>query len=226
MRVEGVLLAGGASRRLKRDKRFVRYRGKFLIQRAYESLAAVADGGVVWVSLARPEDLPRIRAVLPGSSLRFVLDEPPGGEGPLVALAAALRKVTATYACVLAVDHPLVTPEFLRRFRAYLAQSLGHRKPPPRVVVPVWQGVSQPTCAFYHRSLVPDLLQAVQGGCRALRAFLAAVPPERVARIEEPVWFPWGGPEALLNINTPQDLRGLQNLERPEGAVPALCVNP
>lgn len=99
-----VVLAGGTSRRMGRDKLAERVGGVPLLARAVAACAGAEP--VVVVGAPRP-GLP-VRVV-------SVLEDPPGG-GPVPALAAGLAAlpVHAPYAVVLAGDLPFVTAEDLR----------------------------------------------------------------------------------------------------------------
>ena len=206
MRVAGLLLAGGRSRRLGKDKRFLELDGKPLIARAYEALLEATDA--VWVLLADPADEPRVRRALGDRArgLRVLLDPEPGA-GPLGALAGALPRVRGDYALLLAVDYPFITGAFLSSLRAHLeAQS-----PKPDVLVPMWRGVPQVTCALYAAALHEELRRAVARGERSLRRAVEGLPSPRVRRLEEALWRRWtDAPDRLFrNVNTPDDLAGL-----------------
>ncbi len=204
MRVAGLLLAGGRSRRLGKDKRFLEFEGKPLIARAYEALYEATDA--VWVLLADPADEPRVRRALGdlARGLRVLLDPEPGA-GPLGALTGALPRVRGDYALLLAVDYPFITGSFLSSLRAHLeAQS-----PKPDVLVPLWRGVPQVTCALYRRSLSEELKQAHVRNERSLRRFVEGLVPNRVLLIPEEVWRAWTHEDVFFGVNTPQDYRTL-----------------
>jgi molybdopterin-guanine dinucleotide biosynthesis protein A len=107
-----VVLAGGASRRMGRDKLAEAVGGLPLLTRAVSACAAGGADPLVVVGPARP-DLP--------VPVVWAREEPPGG-GPVPALAAGLAAVPAdtAYAVVLAGDLPFVTPDDLRALRAAL----------------------------------------------------------------------------------------------------------
>ncbi len=206
----GLLLAGGRSRRLGRDKRFLKRGGKPLIAWAYEALRGATDE--VWVLLASPQDELRVREALPSPSPypQVALDPEPRA-GPLGALAGALERVRGEYALLLAVDYPLMTAAFLRRLRAHLED----QPKKPDALVPLWQGAPQVTCAFYRRSLHKELQEALASGERSLRRFVEALsPPSRVLWIEEECWRDWtdapGFPSPFQGVDTPEDLARLR----------------
>src|SRR5438132_9570667 len=188
--VAGLLLTGGASRRMGRDKALIEVGGQRLVDRAAAALTAVADP---------------VLEVGPGwSGLPAVREDPPGS-GPLAAVsagAAALRRMGHDGAVmVLAVDMPRVSAELLR----LLATRDG-----PATAVPRAGGHPQPLCARYG----PDALAAVDrllaGGGRSLRALLEAMDARgEVGWVQPEEWARVAEASALADVDTPDDLRRL-----------------
>ncbi|HZB58992.1 MAG TPA: NTP transferase domain-containing protein, partial [Actinomycetota bacterium] len=100
------VLAGGASRRMGRDKATLAVGGVELASLALAAAARVAHP----VVLVAPEGHPARRVAAPA-----VADP---GLGPLAALAAALDALTAEHVLVLAGDHPGLRVELLARLVA------------------------------------------------------------------------------------------------------------
>src|SRR5687767_7248553 len=188
--VAGLLLTGGASRRMGRDKALLEVGGRRLVDRAASVLAAVADP---------------VLEVGPGWSELAAVREDPPGSGPLAALsagAAGLRAAGHTGpVLVLAVDMPRVGEELLR----FLAE-----RPGTATAVPRAGGHPQPMCARYG----PDVLAAVDerlaAGGRSLRDLLESLAVDGVvAWVEAGEWEPVAGPEAFADVDTPEDLSRL-----------------
>ena len=190
--IAGLLLTGGASRRMGTDKALIEVDGQRLVDRAAAVLAAVADPvievGPGW------SDLPAVR-------------EDPPGSGPLAALstgAAALRAAGHDGAVlVLAVDMPRVSVELLQ----FLAGRPGNATAVPRD-----GGYPQPMCARYG----PDVLAAVDdrlaAGGRSLRDLLESLAGQGIVDwVEAEEWEPAAGSEAFADVDTPEDLRHLLN---------------
>src|SRR5687767_11220565 len=96
-RVTGVVLAGGRSSRFGRDKALLELGGETLLARAVRVLSGVAGEVLV---LGPPE-----RAVQ-APTARILPDERPG-DGPLPALASALRAMRGDRILAVATDMPL-----------------------------------------------------------------------------------------------------------------------
>jgi molybdopterin-guanine dinucleotide biosynthesis protein A len=205
MKIAVFLPAGGQSRRLGEDKRFLVYEGQPLLLRAYQAAAAVTDE--IWALLADPRDEPKFREALGHRPIRFAFDPEPGA-GPLGALAGALSLTSGDYALLLAVDYPHVTGAFLRELKAVLTDQAEK----PDVLVPLWQGVPQVACAFYGTSLASELQAAFERGGRSLRRWVEDLPAERVMILPEEVWRAWADENVFLNVNSWEEYQRLLNM--------------
>jgi len=204
-----LILAGGRSRRMGQDKRFLLHEGIPLLWRVIEAARELTRD----VRILLSDDDPKVSAALsePRSSgsgqvqnaLTIVARFP--DEGPLAALAGALGQAAGQYALVLAADYPMLDGKFLRKFKEALDSAAGV----PDVVVPVADGIVQVTCAFYRVAVAGELAAEREGGERSLRRWI-----ERrlsgVERIDQEKWRDWSNPDALFNVNTPGEYQQLE----------------
>ncbi len=179
----GLLLTGGSSRRMGRDKAELVVAGERLADRSARVLAAVCDP---------------VLEVGPGRSpLDGVVDDHPRA-GPLAALvtgADALRARTYSGSVVLlGVDLPFASEPLLR---------LVANHPASATVVPVAGGMRQSCCARYAPEALATAADLVERGERALHALLSAVP---VVDITEEEWQAVAPSDALTDLDTPDDL--------------------
>ena len=151
MVMSAAVLCGGRSRRMGRDKATLPFGDESMLARAVRIAGEVSDDVIV----VCPRQLP-----VP-SQVRAIADP---GEGPLVALTAALRSARAGQVLLLACDMPLVTRPMLRHLQALA----GERD----ACVPRIGGIAVPTCAVYRREVVELAEPLVARGARALRALL------------------------------------------------------
>jgi molybdenum cofactor guanylyltransferase len=214
----GVVLAGGRSRRMGRDKALLDFGGRPLIARA---LSILHEAGLpATIAAARP-DL--------GSFAPVVEDQVSGeGEisrGPLAGVCAALASSAAPHAVFLSVDLPLVPASLL----AYLLRHA--RITASGVTVASLNGRAQTFPAVIDRSLLPALeMELAAGRLGCLTAFEAAAARERRRFCAVPVEYlvqsgqvahPQGLPAAhwFLNVNTPADLERAARLTRRLGRI-------
>lgn len=181
VRCAGILLTGGASRRLGRDKATAPFGGSALAARAAATLAAVADPAI---------------EVGPGvSGLPHVDDV---RQGPLVAIGAGLAGLPAGVpVLVLACDLPLVTASLLRWLASH---------PSAGSVVPVAGDppLPQPLCARWSPAALAGVPSLVAAGERSLRPLVAG--PD-VTLIPAAEWARHAGrarTHALDDVDTPE----------------------
>ena len=174
-----VLLAGGQSRRMQgQDKALAEIGGQRMIERVLVRLAPQA--GALWLSAAQDY----------GTGLRVIRDQagaPQGPVGAIRSIASAVRAEGGDAFVTCPVDAPFVPPD--------LVTSLAAQAP---LAMAETQGALQPVFALW-----------------SARAVLEALPPERCGerwslhRLGEVIGMravPFADHQALMNVNTPQEL--------------------
>lgn len=182
----GLVLCGGRSERMGRDKALLPWGGGDLLDHAIARLAAAV----------------RDVAILCGPSARYagrglpLVPDLGVDEGPIAGLAAGLAHAAGRPVLLLAVDLPLVPVALLRA----LAEALpGHD-----AVVPVSPRGREPLCAAYGPACLASIEARRAVGDRRMTAFW---PDVRVREASGPDLARFGDPEALfLNVNTDADL--------------------
>ncbi|RYY64695.1 MAG: molybdenum cofactor guanylyltransferase [Chitinophagaceae bacterium] len=174
----GLVLAGGESRRMGRDKSRLPWQGQEQRLRCAELLSEFCTG--VFVSLRTPETLQPYT----------VLTDLHPGIGPMAGLLSAFAQQPAAAWLLLACDLPLVGREAVQllvdqRDPAALATCFCHQ-----------DGRLEPLAAIWEPAAAPLLEDARAAGHYGLQALLLAGRVERV-----PVPFT----EWLLNANTPAE---------------------
>jgi len=146
MNISAVLLAGGESRRMGKDKATLLFRGKPLWQIQLELLRKL-EPTEIFVS-ART-DLPW----RPGN-VHFVADDPPS-RGPLSGLAAALARMRAKHLLALAIDMPFMTEKYLRFLCSQIDSGRG--------VLPKIDNRAEPLAAIYPQEALANVQSALSG---------------------------------------------------------------
>jgi molybdopterin-guanine dinucleotide biosynthesis protein A len=185
--IAGIVLTGGASRRMGVDKTMVTIGGEPCIARIERVLRSVASPCL---------------EVGPGrTSFQSFIERIPG-TGPLAAIAAggaALRSL-GHYgpALVLAGDLPLVTEDVLR----WLAT-----RPGSGSVVPVVDGRRQPLLARWSSWDLQNAEDALERGHRSLRGLPGGTGTTIATDV---MWSTVAMAEVYFDIDTPEDLRCLE----------------
>ena len=186
-----VILAGGQSRRMGRDKAFLEWRGRPLIVDLIDRFRSVTDDLIVVAPNSGP---------FAGLGARLLRDPHPP-MGPLGGLWAGLLGARHEWALALACDLPLADP----RVAEWL---FAHRHGAAAVVPVEAQEGPEPLHAFYHVSCLNAIAAALAHGQRAVVAFYPAV---RVRYILPAAWRqvdPEG--RSWRNVNTPEEWARLQ----------------
>jgi molybdenum cofactor guanylyltransferase len=194
----GIILAGGSSRRMGRDKALLPYPGDAGEPPAtfLEHLITVLEYccSEVFVVVRDQEQASRYANV----DAQIVLDSIPGG-GPLVGLYSGLQAISMPYAMLAAVDMPFVTP-------ALLASMLLHYQD-DTVLVPLVNGNPQVALAIYPRSMLPLIEERIQQGRRDLRCLLDDARVRYIdgeqLRVVDPAL------RSFVGVNTPEEMRNI-----------------
>ncbi len=194
--VTGIILAGGASRRMGRNKALISLAGQPLVSRVVEALQPLTSE-----ILLVTNDPAAYRFL----NLPMVPDEEPG-QGPLMGLYSGLRAAPGDLALAIAVDMPFLSPDILGLLLS-LASDVD-------VVIPRAFGRLHPLCAVYRRATcLPAIETALRQGQRRLIAFHPLV---KVRVVEEPLLREMSPDlRALMNVNTPEELARARALLRP-----------
>jgi molybdopterin-guanine dinucleotide biosynthesis protein A len=184
--VSAIILAGGQSRRMGRDKALIDYQGRPIIAHVIDTLRAVSDDLVVVSN----------RSELYGSfGARVVPDyDPPCG--PLGGIAVGLQAARHPLTVVVACDMPFLNVLLLRRL-IDLADGYD-------AVVPQTGDEFEPLHAVYRRDCYDPIVQRIERGERRVISFFADVRLRPVPEIEWRAIDPEG--RSLVNLNTPDDL--------------------
>jgi molybdopterin-guanine dinucleotide biosynthesis protein A len=186
--VYGLILAGGSSSRMQRDKAALDYLGRSQLDRAFE--LARRHVSPVFVSVRADQAADPMRAQYP-----LIVDSAdgagPGFGGPIVGIRSALAAHPAAAWLVIACDLPFLSD-------AALSQLLRERDAAAvaTAYVSVHDGLPEPLCAIWEPAAAAALGAYQEGGGRCPRKFLI----RHAARLLEPK-----DRRALDNVNTPEE---------------------
>ena len=205
IKVSGVIMAGGVSRRLGRNKALERIGGKALIERVIDSLVPLTTE--VLVVVAKPEQAAALH--LP-PSVRVVSDRYPG-RGSLGGIFTGLDASAELWSLVVACDMPFLNRELL--------QHLIEESSNVDAVVPRLEGQPEPLHALYSKACLAPMERMLQAGDLKIAPLFEAV---RVSYVDEGT-IDRIDPRHLsfFNINTEADLEQARGLLREAGSCSA-----
>lgn len=189
----GLILSGGLSSRMGRDKAQLPLDGEFLLERLARRLLGLTRSVTVAAGTRERAELYREQlGGLPGS-LAFVIDEYPGA-GPLAGLHAGLSALPEGYVFVMACDMPQVSEVLLARLAAECCN--GRESGPEWDVIHV---EGQPFHALYHTKAAYSIREAMKNRDFRVMSLLRKLQTCAIKgdHLE--------AEEALINLNTPED---------------------
>jgi len=191
MKVTGIILAGGKSKRMGKDKRTLEINGKRFIDRVYSVFSEFCSQ--IIVSYSSPEAQLDVKA-------EAVFDEV-SNYGPVAGICSALKKAKYKVVALAPVDAPALTSEvyikMLRKMGNYNA------------VVPKNGRFIEPLIAVYRREpLLESCTLSMKAGERSVHRVVYRMKNVNFVDIHEI------SPDLLSfeNVNTPEDYLRLKNL--------------
>jgi molybdopterin-guanine dinucleotide biosynthesis protein A len=184
----GVILAGGESRRMGRDKATLPGPGGAATLAEHVAGIVAQRCDPIFVMAAPGQPLPALQA-------RVIRDEV-RGQGPLPATGHGLRAAAETgarFAFVCAVDMPLLSAKLIDDLVRLAIETNAE------IVLP-WDGRSHYLAAVYRTDLAERIDGLVAGGARSMRALIDASDAQQIVLPES---------RFLANVNTDADLRAL-----------------
>lgn len=180
----GLILAGGKSRRMRRDKALLEYHGKPQVAWLYDFLRAHIDP--VYVSVRRDQAGEAVRSRMP-----LIVDRIDAGPAAGVFSAMNMRPDSAWL--VVACDLPFVNDEIITRLLAARDQSRDGT-----AFISTHDGLPEPLCAIWEPAARLQLEQAIVQRNHCPRKILMNADLHLIEQHD---------PRALDNINTPEELR-------------------
>jgi molybdopterin-guanine dinucleotide biosynthesis protein A len=187
----GLVLAGGASRRMGHDKAALALHGQPQLLWARDLLARHC--AQVFVSIRAGQQDDPLRRGLPAIVDRHE------GTGPIAGIAAAQAAHPGCAWLVLACDLPFVDDECIARL---LASRDGR---PVVAYASSHDGLPEPLCAIYEPASRDGVLAAIESGRNCPRKYILGT---GVALLDQ------ADPAALDNVNTPDDLQRAQDFRQ------------
>ncbi len=191
-----IVLCGGHSRRMGRDKATLPFGSECMLQRVVRILACVVDARNIVVVAANGQTVPPLREDV------LITRDGRDDRGPLEGLAAGWRALPAEIDAVYATscDVPLLVPAFVERMFGELDAT--------SIAVPIEDERLHPLAAAYRREVLSPIERLLAADQLRVRLLFSEVPTRTI-------------PVEILRDADPE-LDSLQNLNRPEDYEAAL----
>lgn len=195
----GFILAGGKSRRMKKNKAFLDLHGKTFLEKAVESLRPFCQNSITIV-LNDSSQILAVKNVLPKINCVCDIEK---NRGAIGGIHAALKNSDSKHTIILACDLPLVTSETIENLQQR-ASDLQFEAIVPRQP----NGKLQPLCAIYQTAPSLRVLEKLLAEKNSLSVMnfienlsTLVIEPECLesAIVENP----------LFNVNTPEEYEKL-----------------
>ena len=181
--IGGIILAGGKSSRMGKDKVFLSYQGKMLIQHSLDLAQAVC--AQVLIS-ANGQGFDRFH-------LPIVRDEI-GGCGPIGGIYSTLKHADLGWNFVLSCDTPFVSREVVERLIMNIADF--------DCIVPIHGSLKEPLVALYHKKANPKIKKFISKGVFKLKVLVT----ELNTKLVDVSDLVEKDPKLFQNFNFPDDL--------------------
>jgi molybdopterin-guanine dinucleotide biosynthesis protein A len=169
--VSAIILAGGQSRRMQREKSLLPINGRTLIQKVIAQVRPHFDE--VIISAAARDKFTFL-------NLPTIEDEMPG-QGPLMAILSALRVSAHAVNFILACDIPYIHIPFMQEI---LSLAKSHE-----IVVPRYRdGKFEPLFAAYNRGIIPVIEKQIKSGDLKISSLFPVCRTKFVA-MDRQKWF-------------------------------------
>lgn len=182
MQITGIILAGGKSTRMGRDKALIEVEGTSLLDRSVKTLQAVCDNLLISSaneSHARP-------------GIDIIKDEVKDC-GPIGGVYSCLKKSVTDWNFVVSVDSPFVEPGFIK----HLLKNVDDCD----VLVPQHHKGKEPLVAFYHKNSISQIEDHLKNGIYKMHRLLDAL---NTKYIDVQDWVETN-PRLFFNYNRPED---------------------
>lgn len=188
--VTGIVLAGGAGRRMGAPKPLLPLGGRTLVEHVVAALEPLVSGVIVVTN--DPESFAFL-------GLPTVADAEPG-RGPLMGLYSGLRACPTPFALAAACDAPFLAPALLKALIA--------RRREDAMSLPETERGPQPMPGVYPTAIAPTIAKLLAEGRAAMRDLTASTQVELLTKEEVRALDAEG--RSFKDLDTPEDLAAAQ----------------
>lgn len=190
----GIILTGGKSSRMGRNKAFLRLNGEVIIERTVRLFKTLFDEVILVTN--SPDEYKYLNT-------RIVSDIYPQG-GSLIGIYSGLYHSSSQYSFVAACDMPFLKKDFIE----YIIK----QKDNYDIVIPFSKDGQEPLHAIYSKTCLNPMEEQIKRGNLKI---IDIIPGLKARRIERDEIIPFD-PEftSFINVNTPSELERAEEIAR------------
>lgn len=191
----GIVLNGGGSTRMGRDKSQLIVGGKCSMDRVTAVLSEVSSTVVINQT---EQDHPDYQTI----------PDMHKDAGPLAGLFAVMKAKKESWFLLSACDTPFVTVELYSYISTYMDEETD-------AIIPVYEDRFHPLTGAYHRRILPKLEKYLEDGGRSVRGFFSEISTKKVDHypgIDEDLLS-----QHFFNMNRPKDYERAKEMSKIKG---------
>jgi len=186
--ITGIILAGGKSSRMGTDKSLLVWKDKTLIEHAIDTLKPLCSKVIISSN----------KQVYNFTGCEIWPDELPQ-QAPMIGIYSCLKRSETSINIILSCDMPFLGADLLQ----HLVGSYGNQP----ILVPIHDdGLIEPLCGVYRKTIIPHLEKYIQNNNLSLNKFIQEYARQFLKIGKE---LPFYRSNMFANINTPADLKNL-----------------
>lgn len=188
MKIAGIVLAGGMSRRFGEPKALANWQGRTFIEQILKVMKTTIQDVVV---ITHPDIEERIVTLVEVP----VIEDIPSyrGNGPLAGIVSGMEQIKADWYIVSPCDTPNVSSE-------WIMELVGQMSDDHEAVVPIIDGRKQPLLAAYHWSVKEKIYTLLEEDKRSMGQLLSQCNVKYVVGEEMNIPKEW-----FVNVNTKEE---------------------
>ncbi len=180
------IMAGGKSSRMGRDKAFVHFQGRPMIEIVKERVSGLGDELILITN--KPTEYAHLG--LP------MYEDLYKDHGPLAGIYTAVTQATHPHTLIVACDMPWLNPGLL----TYMIS----QRHTADIIIPRWQKFPEPLHAIYSKACLAPIKASLESKQLKITRFFSKVTVNYLDK--ETIEKVGGNGRSFANINTPQDL--------------------
>lgn len=185
--ITGIILAGGQSSRMGKDKGVCNFKGKALVEYAIEALQDSC--GEIVISTNKPDAYKKYGFPLIPDEIKEI--------GPMGGIYSCLKKSCNNHNLVLSCDTPFINAGMVKHIIANIDNNFD-------AIVPIHgDDFLEPLCAYYNINVVKQLEEHITNGDFKLMNLINSINYKRL-RIDDKLGF--YNVKLFSNLNTSEDL--------------------